>query len=254
MDRPYKLCDYKPAYGFLFEEWINDYRFWGHCDVDTLMGNLSEFITDAVLEKYEKLFCLGHMVLYRNSYENNRFFMSEYKGYYPYKKVYSTNEIKVFDEDGYNDYNINQMYLAAGKMVLQEDFSMNVSVDSTKFRRTVFTGKEKKSCTHGYSVEPLKEAVYLWDHGNIVRYYMNQGRLEEERFLYVHMQSRLMKIQGNLDCCSKIQIIPNKFLDFEDKVVTVQNFPGIKKDAFCCHKLQQIYKYKIKPLFRWKKN
>ena len=32
LEKPYKLCDYKPAYGFLFEEFIQDYEYWGHCD------------------------------------------------------------------------------------------------------------------------------------------------------------------------------------------------------------------------------
>jgi len=29
-----KLCDFRPAYGVIFEDYIRDYDFWGHCDVD----------------------------------------------------------------------------------------------------------------------------------------------------------------------------------------------------------------------------
>ena len=46
LDAPYKLCDYKPAYGYIFEEQIPNYMFWGHCDIDTLMGDLNSFISD----------------------------------------------------------------------------------------------------------------------------------------------------------------------------------------------------------------
>ena len=35
---PYKLCDYKPAYGLIFEDYINDYEFWGQSDIDIIYG------------------------------------------------------------------------------------------------------------------------------------------------------------------------------------------------------------------------
>ena len=32
----YKLCDYKPLYGYIFQEYIEGYDYWGYCDIDTL--------------------------------------------------------------------------------------------------------------------------------------------------------------------------------------------------------------------------
>ena len=29
LDRPYKLCEYKQAYGYILYEYIKDYDFWG---------------------------------------------------------------------------------------------------------------------------------------------------------------------------------------------------------------------------------
>jgi len=34
----YKLCDFKPAYGYIFADYIKDYDFWGYCDVDVIFG------------------------------------------------------------------------------------------------------------------------------------------------------------------------------------------------------------------------
>ena len=31
---PYRLCDYKVAYGHIFEEELNNYDYWGYCDLD----------------------------------------------------------------------------------------------------------------------------------------------------------------------------------------------------------------------------
>ena len=34
----YKLCDLKPMYGFIFEERLKEYGYWGHCDFDYSTG------------------------------------------------------------------------------------------------------------------------------------------------------------------------------------------------------------------------
>ena len=39
LGKPYKLCDYKCAYGLIFEEYIKNYDFWGHCDLDCIYGD-----------------------------------------------------------------------------------------------------------------------------------------------------------------------------------------------------------------------
>ena len=40
---PYKLCDYRPAYGEIFHDEICEYDFWGHCDMDLIFGNIRDF-------------------------------------------------------------------------------------------------------------------------------------------------------------------------------------------------------------------
>jgi len=32
----YKLCDFKPAYGLIFSEYLIGYDFWGMCDIDII--------------------------------------------------------------------------------------------------------------------------------------------------------------------------------------------------------------------------
>src|SRR5665811_1376568 len=52
IDYPYKLCDFKPAYGFLFPEIIKGYDFWGQSDLDVIYGDIRGFITDEMLVTY----------------------------------------------------------------------------------------------------------------------------------------------------------------------------------------------------------
>ena len=34
LPQPYKLCDYKPAYGLIFDDIVSKYDYWGWCDPD----------------------------------------------------------------------------------------------------------------------------------------------------------------------------------------------------------------------------
>ena len=60
---PYKLCDFKPAYGYLFQEYIKKYDFWGHCDNDLILGDIRHFLTDDILGKNDRLLTRGHFTL-----------------------------------------------------------------------------------------------------------------------------------------------------------------------------------------------
>jgi len=75
----YKLCDFKPAYGLIFDEYIKGYDYWGHCDLDTVWGDIESFIDKEKLLKYD-IFTTrinkiaGHWCLYRNIEEVNDLF------------------------------------------------------------------------------------------------------------------------------------------------------------------------------------
>jgi len=45
LNTPYKLNDFKPAYGFLFPEIFSQYDFWGHADIDMVYGNIRGIMT-----------------------------------------------------------------------------------------------------------------------------------------------------------------------------------------------------------------
>lgn len=46
---PYKLCDYKPTYGYLHEDLVRGYDFFGFGDIDVIYGNIRHFYTPEVL-------------------------------------------------------------------------------------------------------------------------------------------------------------------------------------------------------------
>ncbi|MDR1568389.1 MAG: hypothetical protein LBS33_06900 [Streptococcaceae bacterium] len=74
IEKPYKLCDYKPAYGEVFGNDLNGYDFWGWVDPDMIFGDLRKFLTEELLAQFDKIKKYGHLVLIRNEKQFNEFY------------------------------------------------------------------------------------------------------------------------------------------------------------------------------------
>lgn len=229
---PYKLCDYKPVYGYVFHDYLSEYLFWGYCDLDVIMGNLNHFLTPDILEYYDKIFCLGHMTLFKNTNENNQLFMSEFKGQLLYKRAFSTDKIVTFDEEWRDDNNINQIFLAASKKVFLKDYSMNPAITHNSFVRIQYVGHTSLSNSHGYQIEKPKKALYVWDNGHIYRYFNEDSKLIREEFIYMHFQMRKFKVSNKILNANRFKIIPNKFLPLEVDEVNEKIFKILKHSDY----------------------
>lgn len=96
---PYKLCDFKPAYGFLFNNYIKEYDFWGHGDLDVIYGNIRNFITDDILNNNDiitinEYFLSGAFTLFKNTKKTNELFFQSRD----FKKVFTEDRNFSFDE------------------------------------------------------------------------------------------------------------------------------------------------------------
>lgn len=237
--KPYKLCDLKPMYGYIFSDYIKEYTYWGYCDTDMLIGNLGEILTDDFLNKYDKLFCLGHMTLFRNTPECNSLFMKNISGKEIYKDVLKNPLICWFDEEWINDYNINKIFLSKEKKVYQEDLSLNIAVAHNYFRRIKYVGI-KDAPPYGFKVENEKKALYIWEEGKLYRLYKENGQLKREDFLYMHLQKRKMKMNPAVLNMKRFKIVPDEFLPLETEHIDINNFDKIQKYGHCFH-TQRIF-------------
>ena len=98
----YKLCDFKPAYGYIFSDIISEYDFWGYCDVDVIFGNIRSFMTDELLNEYDIIssrhdYLTGCFSLYRNT----PFFRELFKQSKDYRKVFTNPRNFFFDETNF---------------------------------------------------------------------------------------------------------------------------------------------------------
>ena len=98
----YKLCDFKPAYGLIFSDYIKGYDFWGYCDVDVIFGNIRSFMTDKLLNEYDIVssrhdYLTDCFALYRN----NPFMRELFKQSKDYRKVFTNPRNFCFDETNF---------------------------------------------------------------------------------------------------------------------------------------------------------
>lgn len=250
LKEPYKLCDFKPAYGYILEEYIpyEKYMFWGHCDLDILIGNLNHFFSNEILDTYDKILCLGHMILYKNNYENNRTFMSRIGELELYKEAFSVERITAFDETYYKGKNVNTIFDYNNKKIFTKDLSLNFQIFPTKFVKVSFDFEKYLFVSEKNSYQ----YVYTWENGEINRYHIENNELVKEEFLYMHFQSRKMILKEELlKNASTINIIPNYFLPLGFPNVTKENFDKICKKKICFHYLEVHFNRKKKRIIKF---
>ncbi|WP_165045635.1 DUF6625 family protein [Dysgonomonas sp. ZJ709] len=98
----YKLCDFKPAFGYIFSDLIKGCDFWGYCDIDIIWGNIRAFMTDEILAEYDIIsarhdYLAGCFALYRNNSQMRELF-KESKDYI---RIFTSSENFFFDETNF---------------------------------------------------------------------------------------------------------------------------------------------------------
>lgn len=173
LERPYKLCDYKPAYGYILSEYIKGYDFWGHCDIDLLFGNIRGFLTDEILLSNKKILEHGHLTLYHNDDDTNTIFMrgAGYGGY-TYKKVFSFNESLYFDE-----------HLGTQLIFRKENVKAYYNVG-------IFFQVAESVKPFQYRAKNIFNAIFYYEKGHLYVLWEQEGKVAKEEILYAHFLKR----------------------------------------------------------------
>ncbi|KAF2511511.1 hypothetical protein EYY60_08765 [Flavobacterium zhairuonense] len=199
IDYPYKLCDFKPAYGFLFPEIVQGYDFWGQSDLDIIYGNVRDFITDEMLEEFDFIsvrhdYTTGCFALYKNNKVMNTFFMRSKD----YKKVLSNSKHYCFDECSFV-----WDELTAGASI----FDLDTEIESfTHLIKKADQEREIKAHFDFILFEGLIGKI-IFDNGRI--YYKNQF----EGLLY-----HLFWFKKEYNTTKKTKKIPNKYYISKTKI------------------------------------
>ena len=233
---PQKLCDYKCAYGYIFQDYLTNYDWWGHCDLDQIFGDLSAFVTEDRLNTLDKIYSLGHLTLYRNTSENNKIFMSELNGEIPYKKAFTTDKGMGFDE--WLPGNVNDIFLSKNIPFLYENDCADVDAYHTSFVLVEYDVNQRK-----YTYSSVKNSIFLWEKGKIYQLYIEHEELKRREFPYIHLQKRKMKDHRKLATSESFYIVPNCFVD-----ITEDSFALLKRSQIWTVINPQYFKVKYQSL------
>lgn len=170
LDAPYKLCDYRPAFGLIFENELKKYDYWGHVDIDTILGEVCKYLPN---DDYDKIFQFGHMTFYRNTPENNCRFMCD--AGMNYKKVFTTSFNMIFDELPGMSKKFDLLKIPQYK---SSDFA-----DIARRRKSFTLNSE--ICRKNY-----KYQIFYYDGGRVLRDYYDGGKMNTDEFNYIHFSHR----------------------------------------------------------------
>lgn len=174
----YKCCDFKCAFGMIFEDYLREYDFWGHCDLDLVWGNLRNFLNHNVLSRYDKIYPLGHLALYRNNEAMKRAFMLPGSEKGEYDQIFTSDKHYAFDE-------LKGIYKILEKNNIPQYDRYEFADISPVFSRM------KIVTNYTCYDNNYKHQIFVRDGKSIVRYYLDkEGRVQTDEFAYIHFQKR----------------------------------------------------------------
>lgn len=193
VDHGYKLCDFKPAYGYIFKDLVKGYSFWGYCDIDIIFGNIRNFMTNIILNEYDVIsarhdYVTGSFALFRNGLFDNALFMESRD----YKKIYTTPYNFCFDETNY-------AFKAFEKGLHYSEIKTEVESMTHVVKRLEEEGKLK-----AYFEFQILEGLagnMLWNNGTLIY-------RKEFEAMYYHLIKLKTTYSENLNLDTPI---PNKF-------------------------------------------
>jgi hypothetical protein len=101
LTRPMKLCDLRPMYGHIFEDYLRGCEFWGFGDTDVVYGNLGKWLSrardaNADIISFRRLWLSGSLCFVRN----NDVLCHLYKNSPAWEGVVADSRNLLFDELG----------------------------------------------------------------------------------------------------------------------------------------------------------
>lgn len=216
------LCHFKTAYGFLFEDQLEGYDFWGHCDLDMVFGDLRKFLREEILRDYPKILCRGHFCLYRNTREINRYFMLEAPGVISYRVAFQSGRI---DQVGFDEWRGVYAILRYHNIPqFHSEFIVDV-VPPTGWKITTFKGA---------AIPNYPEQVFYWHRGKVFHAHYNCDRgIADDEYAYIHFQKRSMPApEFDPSTVNGFLITPDGFFPYNRELLTDEDFARYNRERW----------------------
>jgi hypothetical protein len=192
LERPYKLCDFRPAFGEIFADELAGYDFWGHSDLDVIFGRIRDHLPPEAFGA-DKILFNGNFSLYRNSPQTAGWYRHQV-GKVDYRDAMTNPAAMHFDEWAGIRYIIEDL----GAPAWHEDVIFDISFRRYRTRAEAPAGRDPRR--------------YAWEDGEICEYRLEEGRPVRRTALLIHLQKRVMRAPGpDVLAADRYWILPDRF-------------------------------------------
>ena len=144
-----KLCDFKPAYGLIFNEFLRKYDYWGYCDLDLIFGDLETALSQPIgkgtdIISFYKDFLSGPLCIYKNTDRIKHLF----KEIPDYEKILRDPRHYALDENNNTRTLENTVHSTLGRRIKylgKSFFNLSLfrhSLEETRYRYQWFLKKQ----------------------------------------------------------------------------------------------------------------
>jgi hypothetical protein len=192
LERPYKICDFRPAFGEIFADELAGYDFWGHSDLDVIFGRIRDHLPAPAFQA-DKILFNGNFSLYRNDPDTAGWYRHEV-GKVSYREAMTTPAAMHFDEWAGIRYIIEDL----GVPAWHDDVIFDISFHRYRTRAEAPPGRDPRR--------------YAWEDGEVCEYRLEQGRVTRRTALLIHLQKRELRAPTpDVVAADRYWILPNRF-------------------------------------------
>ena len=192
LKQPYKLCDFRPAFGEIFADELAGFEFWGHSDLDVIFGRIRDHLPAAAFQA-DKILFNGNFSLYRNTAQTAGWYRHEV-GKVSYRDAMTNPAPMHFDEWAGIYYIVEDL----GAPAWHENVIFDISFHRYRTRAEApgHPGPHR----------------YAWEGGEVCEYRLERGRLERRTALLIHLQKRVLRAPApDVVAADRFWIEPNGF-------------------------------------------
>lgn len=219
LEKPYKLCDYRPAYGLIFDDIIANYDYWGWCDPDIIWGNLNILLTNDILNNFDVIGGCGQLTIMKNTYDLNHYFFYQNKNIqsFSFLEACKTKRNLIFDEWG------------------ASEIRRKLNIKTTSLYEWLFT-KALDIIPPSYTTQNRPYPLMIrfnsfpilveYEDGHIWGYSIVNNEIIKKEYAYCHLQKR--KIDIYLKVTNHFIIFNELFLPVEMKDICIKKLKETK--------------------------